>query len=57
MTVLKQNARNLHFNMTQCEEILWHAIRRKQINQIQFYRQKVLGNYIVDFYAPSIKLP
>jgi very-short-patch-repair endonuclease len=23
---------------------------------IQFYRQKPIGNYIVDFYAPSAKL-
>ncbi len=30
--------------------------RRKQIDNIQFYRQKHLGPFIVDFYAPSIKL-
>lgn len=23
---------------------------------VQFYRQKVIGNYIVDFYAPAVKL-
>jgi len=31
-------------------------LRRKQLLGIQFYRQKPLGNYIVDFYAPKVKL-
>ena len=36
--------------------MLWSRIRRKQINDIQFYRQKPIENFIVDFYAPSAKL-
>jgi very-short-patch-repair endonuclease len=31
-------------------------LRRKQLLGIQFYRQKPLGDYIVDFYAPKVKL-
>ena len=31
-------------------------MRRKQILGVQFYRQKPIGNYIVDFYAPAAKL-
>jgi len=31
-------------------------IRRKQIKNTQFYRQKPIGNFIVDFYASSAKL-
>jgi very-short-patch-repair endonuclease len=31
-------------------------LRGKQIAGIQFYRQKPIGNYIVDFYAPKAKL-
>ncbi len=27
-------------------------MRRKQTRTVQFYRQKPIGNYIVDFYAP-----
>ena len=42
--------------MTEAEIILWNRLRRKQINNIQFYRQKPLGNYIVDFYCPAKKL-
>ena len=28
----------------------------KQLNSCQFYRQKTIGNYIVDFYCPGAKL-
>ena len=53
---LKQNARKLRKNMTDSEQILWSRLRRKQILDIQFYRQKPIGNYIEDFYAPRVKL-
>lgn len=42
--------------MTEAEVRLWQRIRRKQINSLQFYRQKSLGKYIVDFYCPAGKL-
>jgi len=42
--------------MTDAENKLWSKIRRKQISGIQFYRQKPIGSYIVDFYAPEVKL-
>jgi very-short-patch-repair endonuclease len=53
---LKDKARTLHDNMTDAEQKLWYHLRRKQIENIQFYRQRPIGNYIVDFYAPTIKL-
>lgn len=53
---LKQKARSLRAEMTDCERIIWSRLRRKQILGVQFYRQKPLGNYIVDFYAPKAKL-
>jgi very-short-patch-repair endonuclease len=31
-------------------------VRGKQIGPVQFYRQKPVGGYIVDFYAPKAKL-
>ena len=31
-------------------------LHRKQVSGIQFYRQKPIGNYIVDFYASSVQL-
>ena len=53
---LKAVARELRKNMTDAERKLWSHIRRKQINGLQFYRQFVIGNYIVDFYCPKSKL-
>ena len=53
---LKTRSRRLRKNMTEAEIILWNHIRRKQINGVQFFRQRPIGNYIVDFYAPESKL-
>jgi len=53
---LKPFARNLRSTMTGQEKVLWSYLRRKQIGNIQFFRQKAIGNYIVDFYSPSVKL-
>jgi very-short-patch-repair endonuclease len=53
---LKTKARSLRTNPTDAELHLWYRLRRKQILGVQFYRQKPIGNYIVDFYAPAAKL-
>jgi very-short-patch-repair endonuclease len=53
---LKSRARSLRANLTDAEERLWARLRRKQILGVQFYRQKPIGNYIVDFYAPVARL-
>ncbi len=53
---LKQNARELRSHMTDAEQKLWYRLRRKQINGWQFYRQKPIGQYIVDFYSPEVGL-
>ncbi|MDD5642717.1 MAG: DUF559 domain-containing protein [Syntrophales bacterium] len=53
---LKPLARALRKNMTDAEIALWSRIRRKQLKDKQFYRQKNIGNYIVDFYCPAAKL-
>ncbi len=42
--------------MTDAESLLWAKLRRKQLKGHQFYRQRIIGNYIVDFYCPSVKL-
>lgn len=42
--------------MTDAENVLWSRIRCKQIKSCQFYRQKIIGNHIVDFYCPKAKL-
>ncbi len=53
---LKQASRVLRKNMTDAESLLWSRLRRKQILGVQFYRQKPLLNFIVDFYCPIAKL-
>jgi very-short-patch-repair endonuclease len=53
---LKEPSRELRKNMTEAEKILWLRLRRKQVRGVQFYRQKPIGLYIVDFYAPAVKL-
>ncbi len=46
----------LRKTMTDAEQMLWSRLRRKQIQNVQFYRQKCMGDFIVDFYAPKAKL-
>ncbi len=53
---LKQPSRTLRKQMTDAEEALWQRVRRKQICGLQFYRQKPLLSFIVDFYCPKAKL-
>jgi very-short-patch-repair endonuclease len=55
-TELKNFARQLRANMTAAERLLWSKLRRKQMKGLQFYRQRIIGNYIADFYCPKVKL-
>ncbi len=48
------NAKNLRKNMTKEERHLWYDYLRTAPRK--FVRQKVLGNYIADFYCASAKL-
>ena len=51
---LKIRARELRSNATKQEDHLWYNFLRKY--PVQFYRQRIIGNYIVDFYCPKAKL-
>jgi very-short-patch-repair endonuclease len=53
---LKQISRTLRRNMTDAEMMLWSKLRGKQLKGSQFYRQKIIGDYIADFYCPKSKL-
>ncbi len=52
----KQRARELRQQMTDAEQVLWKRLRRKQILDLPFYRQKPLADYIVDFYCAKAML-
>lgn len=53
---LKPFSRALRTSMTDAEQCLWWRIRNKQLAGLQFYRQKPLLSFIVDFYCPRAKL-
>ncbi len=53
---LKLPSRDLRNNMTDAEQLLWRKLRRKQILGLQFYRQKPILKFIVDFYCPAANL-
>jgi len=42
--------------MTRGEIILWNKLKRNQMMDFDFHRQKPIGNYIVDFFCPDLKL-
>ena len=51
---LIETARNLRVSMTAQERKLWHGFLAKQA--MRFQRQKVIGNFIVDFFCHQAKL-
>ncbi|MEE1198906.1 MAG: endonuclease domain-containing protein [Acutalibacteraceae bacterium] len=51
---LTENARVLRQNMTKEERHLWYDFLRSY--PIRFLRQKVIDNYIVDFYCSEARL-
>jgi len=53
---LKPYSRELRKQMTTSERLLWHRIRRKQILGVQFFTQKPMGPYILDFYSKEPRL-
>ncbi len=53
---LKDKARQLRKNLTDSEAALWSRLRNKQLLGIQFYRQKPIGEHIVDFFSPRARL-
>lgn len=53
---LKTISRHLRKNMTESEQALWSRLRGKQLLGVQFYRQKPIGKFIVDFFAPKGRL-
>lgn len=48
---LTQHAKNMRKSMTPAEQKLWLELRAGRLRNIKFRRQKVIGDYIVDFAA------
>jgi len=50
---LKQRAAELRKSGSLPETLLWNQIKNKKLNGLDFDRQKIIGNYIVDFFCAS----
>ena len=53
---LKKFAKELRKAGNLAEVIFWNAVKRKKFLELDFHRQKIIGNYIVDFYCPQLDL-
>ncbi|MBU0501173.1 MAG: DUF559 domain-containing protein [Gammaproteobacteria bacterium] len=48
---LKERAKELRKAGMLHEALLWNQLKRKSLNGLDFDRQKIIGNYIVDFFC------
>jgi very-short-patch-repair endonuclease len=48
--------KKLRNQSTTAEATLWQLLKDKQIANLKFRRQHSVGNYIIDFYCPSVRL-
>ena len=53
---LKDRAKEMRNNSTKGEIKFWCELLRNKQTGYQFYRQKIIGHYIVDFYCAKLKL-
>ena len=52
--ILENRAKKLRKNMTKQERHLWYDFLSKRPEK--WYRQRIIGNYIVDFYCESFRI-
>ncbi len=53
---LKEFRRQLRTKGTPAEATLWKMIKGKSVDGLVFRRQFSIGNHILDFYCPSLRL-
>jgi very-short-patch-repair endonuclease len=56
MGQLTSFARDLRKRSTDAETALWRRLRNRRLADFKFRRQHVVGNFILDFYCPTVKL-
>lgn len=49
-------ARDLRQRSTEAERVLWRRLRARRCAGVKFRRQHVIGDFVVDFYAPAVRL-
>jgi very-short-patch-repair endonuclease len=50
---LIKRAKKLRKSGNLSEVLLWNKLKRNRLNNLKFNRQKIIGNYIVDFFCSS----
>jgi len=53
---LKERAKKLRKAGNLSEVLFWNQVKQKKLLSLDFHRQKIIGNYIVDFYCPALDL-
>ncbi|MEN8117199.1 MAG: DUF559 domain-containing protein [Bacteroidota bacterium] len=53
---LKSIGKQLRNNSTSAEATLWSMLKNKQAGGYKFRRQHSIGNFVVDFYCPTLNL-
>jgi len=56
MTDAKIFARNLRWNATDAERLLWKHLRRRRVDGFRFRRQRPFGPYVCDFICLEARL-
>jgi adenine-specific DNA-methyltransferase len=54
--ILVERCKELRKNATDAEQVLWKVLRNRQLLGIKFRRQYLFQRYILDLYAPELKL-
>ena len=55
-TTEKEKRRTLRKKQTYAEKIIWQQLRNRQLLGIKFRRQYSVDHFVIDFYAPELKL-
>lgn len=53
---LLSKSRSLRKGYVLSEVLFWKLVRNNEFHQIDFDRQRIIGNYIVDFYIKSLRV-
>ena len=53
---MKARRRQLRREQTPAERVLWGCLRNRKLLGVKFRRQYSVDYYIIDFYAPELKL-
>lgn len=53
---LRQRAKALRYAENLSEVLFWMQVTKKRFHKIDFDRQRIIGNYIVDFYIKKLGL-